>query len=936
MTNGNKEHPRQDALIWHANSTEIALNVMETTSQGLSEAEASLRLARWGANIIEKQVTDSALAILWRQINNPLIWVLMASSLLAVVLGKVTDGLVVLAVVVLNSLIGFFQEAKAGKAIQALVKMIPESTAVLRDGKLVVVPAESIVPGDIVSLSSGDRVPADLRLLRVKSFQVEEAALTGESLPVEKHSGTVPPDATLGDRLNMAYAGTMVTYGRAHAVVVATGMHTELGRISNMMRQTTDLQTPLTKALQQIAHYLTVWIVGVTLLLFGISLWRGFPLTDALLVGITLAVAAIPEGLPAVVTIALAIGVQRMARRRAIVRKLPAVETLGSTTVVCSDKTGTLTRNEMTVQNLWTRSGSHTLTGVGYEPSGTLMMDDKVVKDIPNDVRELLTASVLCNDATLTQQDDTWIVHGDPTEGALIVAGYKLGIPVDSIRESNRKLDIIPFESSHKFMATLHATQSGEKRVFVKGAPEIVAKFCSRLSDGSDLQIPDLLLEVEKMAGQGMRVLAVAGKPMAHTRDELSHHDIESGLTLYGLEGLIDPPRPEAIAAIEKCNMAGIVVKMITGDHKGTAQAIGRELGILDEGEALTGARIDEMSDAEFTHAALKTNVFARVAPEHKLRLVRALQKEGHVVAMTGDGVNDAPALKQANIGVAMGVTGTAVSKEASDIVLSDDNFASITAAVEEGRRVYDNLVKSLAFLLPTNLGLAFILMFAVLFFPLQIVEGTPMPLMPMLPTQILWINLVAAVALALPLGFETLEPSTMQRAPRNPNASIMSPFVLFRTFLVAILMSAGAVGIFYFEYSSHVLSAGGDYTEAAHSLALKGAQTEAVTSVIVFQIYYLLNCRSLRHSVLRIGMFSNPAIYVGIGVVLLLHAAFVYSGFMNGIFHTVPLAAQDIGLSVLVGAVILPVIWAEKTIWNRVTRKRKETGSHFAEDDDL
>jgi magnesium-transporting ATPase (P-type) len=910
------------SVAWHALPAPEALSRLSSSDAGLSSTEAKKRLEQHGPNALPRPKGDSALKLLWRQIDNPLIWVLLASSVIAMAMGKVVDGGVVLGVVVLNTIIGFIQEFRAGRAIEALIEMVPETATVVRDEARVTIPAADLVPGDVVVLQSGDKVPADMRVIHARNLKVEEAALTGESIASEKRLEPSEADAAIGDRHSLVYGGTLVTYGTGQAVVVATGLSTELGRISAMLKEATDLETPLTRALAVIAKYITIGIVVVTAVMIAFGLVRmhgqGVPLLEALkdtvIFAIALAVGAIPEGLPAIVTIALAIGVQRMAARRAIIRKLPAVETLGSTTVICSDKTGTLTRNEMTVQAIWTPSHTLRVTGVGYEPQGELRRGKDVVTPMPPEVEALLRDAALCNDATLMCEEGQWKLGGDPTEGALVVSAEKLGLHVTDLRKQWARLDAIPFESENQFMATLHGTPDGGHRIILKGAPEVVLARCQRHGDGSDFDREAVLKEVDRLASGGMRVLAIAAKtpPAALTDIDMIH--VEDGFELLGLQGMIDPPRPEAIEAVKACHAAGIMVKMITGDHKTTAQAIGHALDLNNDGSgALSGVQLSTMDDEELREAVREVNVFARVAPEHKLKLVRALQQEGHVVAMTGDGVNDAPALKQANIGVAMGITGTAVSKESADIVLTDDNFASIAAAVEEGRRVYDNLIKSLAFVLPTNIGLALILMFAVMVFPFDPATGEL--LLPMQPTQLLWINLVAAVALALPLAFEAKEPNVMSRPPRKPAEPVLSGFVVVRTIVVAVLMTAGCIGLFLYEYVfdiEHGMSA---------QMALAEAQTMAVTTVIVFQISYMLNCRSLRNSIFKIGLTSNPAIYIGIAVVVLLQLAFMYLPFMNWLFDTVPLDGDAWLKSILTGVFVLPVISIEK--WLRQRRAR-------------
>jgi Ca2+-transporting ATPase len=946
-----------DASPWFAVDAGVALERLRSTPLGLSSDEAAARLARHGANTLPRARGDTALDLLWRQIDSPLIWVLIASGAIAMVVDPtdgVANGLVILAVVLLNTLIGFVQEWKAGRAIEALATMVPESVGVLRDGRKQTIPAAALVPGDVVSLASGDRVPADLRLLSARNLHAEEAALTGESVPAHKFVDPVAADAAMGDRCCLLFGGTLVTAGAATAVVVETGASTELGRISQMLESTTSLDTPLTLALAEIGRTITLAIVLLAAAMLAVGTARamsgaglGFvpALRETAIFAIALAVGAIPEGLPAIVTIALAIGVQRMAARRAVVRKLPAVETLGSTTVICSDKTGTLTRNEMTVQALWTpASGVYTVSGVGYQPEGEIHRSGMPLATLPPDVHELLLCGALCNDASIVCEAGEWKIVGDPTEGALVVSAVKLGIAVEDLRQHFVRIDALPFESENQFMATLHrpaaavfgaAAPQGGGSIVMKGAPEAVLARCGAAA-GASLDASAVLREVERLAAQGMRVLAVAARPVPHEQSSVAMEDVASGLTLLGLQGMIDPPRPEAIVAIERCHAAGITVKMITGDHHETAAAIGAQIGILPRDphalRVVTGQQLAAMSEAELGRVAVQANVFARVAPEHKLALVRALQARGEVVAMTGDGVNDAPALKQANIGVAMGITGTSVSKDAAAIVLTDDNFASIAAAVEEGRRVYDNLIKSLAFVLPTNLGLAMILMVAVAFFPFaefeRLVNGVAQPvrelLLPMLPTQILWINLVATVALALPLAFEVKERNVMERRPRSPSRPVLSGFVIVRTFVAATLMCAGAVGLFYWEYAGGLTLTGRPANGAVSAaIALAEAQTMAVTTVIAFQIFYMLNCRSLRGTLASIGFFSNWTVFLGIGSLIALQALFIYAPIMNEIFGSAPLSPLDLLWATVTGAIILPVISIEKWVRNRRLARR-------------
>ncbi len=896
---------------WHAVTEQEVFSRLETASHGLTAAEAAERLRRFGPNTLFRKGNDGPWLILWRQFNNPIGWLLIASGVLALVLRKPTDAVVVFGAVGINAIIGFIQEYRAGKAIEALSAMMPEGATVLRDGHPLTVPADTLVPGDLVTLQGGDKAPADLRLIRVKNLLVEEAALTGESLPVAKRTDPTPADAPLGDRISMVYSGTLVVQGTAAGVVVATGNGTELGRINVLLSQTAQMETPLTRQLARVSSGITLAVVVVVAALITFGIWiKDAPVGESLMVAVSLAVAAIPEGLPAVITICMAIGVRRMANRHAVIRHLPAVETLGSTSVICSDKTGTLTRNEMTVQVAWVEEHEYRFSGIGYGPVGDIERDGIGLAKLPAPLHDLLTIAVLCNDAAIRPEGDGWAITGDPTEAALVVAGQKGGLATHEFRQRHERLDVIPFESDTKFMATLNRMEGG-RHILLKGALETVIERCV-LSGPERNRVREAM---ETYARQGMRVIACARK-VADRAEQLFPEEVTGGLFFAGLLCMIDPPRTEAMDAIRVCHGAGITVKMITGDHPVTAEAIGRQLGLLrPEQTAMEGRRLDGLSGAELQETALETNVFARVAPEHKLRLVEALQARQHVVAMTGDGVNDAPALKRADIGVAMGITGTAVSKEASKVVLMDDNFASIAAAVEEGRRVYDNLVRSLAFILPTNLGLACTLSVAMFFFPTVRVEGSAELLMAMSPSQTLWINLVASVTLSIPLAFEVLEPNAMRRAPRPVDEPVFSGFIVARLIVVAALMAAGGCGLFLWEYFR--LIGPEPVTMARHTLALAEAQTMCVTSITFTQIFYLLNCRSLRDSLLSQGIASNPAIFIGIGVLLLLQACFIYLPPLQTLFGSAPLDARSWLLAMGTGAVVLPVISLDKWLRN-------------------
>lgn len=909
---------KSDNNQWHAIDYKEVLENFESSLQGLEIEEVNKRQEKYGLNELRRKNKDGVLKVLWRQINNPLIWVLIGSSTLATALGKITDGMVVLAVVVVNSIIGFIQEYKAGKAIEALSNMVPENATVIRNGNIITIPVSEIVPGDIVQVAAGDRIPADMRIIQQKNLQVEEAALTGESVPSQKTTEAVNPDAVIGDRKCMVYSGTLVVSGTATAVVVKTGMDTELGKISDMLNETVDLDTPLTKKLGVIGKYLTIGIVAITAIIMFIGTYRALgqgvllfdALKESLIFAIALAVGAIPEGLPAVVTIALAIGVQRMAKRNAIIRKLPAVETLGSTTVICSDKTGTLTRNEMTVSELWNYNHSIQVTGVGYHKAGVFKQNNAELAVLPEEMLLLLKKAVLCSDANVLYTENEYSISGDPTEVALVVVAAKAGISIDGLRQEIPRKDVVPFDSEKQYMATLN------DNIILKGAPEVVLKRCSTHVGGVNLDTQKIISQIELLGSKGMRVLAIAQKTQSKS-DEISVDDIENGFEFIGLIGMIDPPRTEAIEAIKACHNAGITVKMITGDHHATARAIGMELNLSANGAVVTGVDLSKMSDAELDKTIQTTNIYARVAPEHKLRLVKALQNNNEVVAMTGDGVNDAPSLKQSNVGVAMGITGTSVSKESADIVLADDNFSSIAAAVEEGRRVYDNLLKSLAFLLPTNLGLAFILIYGIMFFPFNPI--TKELLLPMLPVQLLWINLVTAIALALPLAFEVKEPNVMNRPPRKPDEALFNGFVTFRVFFVSILMTVVTIVLFNWEYAYSLK------TGMAQTDALARSQSIAVTFIIFFQIFYLINCRSLKDSVFKIGLFSNGFIFLGIGSIMLLQAMFLYTPFMQKVFGTASLDGKGLFISFVAGSLIFIVISIEKWILRELLNKKEK-----------
>lgn len=855
---------------WHHLSKNEILDLLDTDAQqGLDLFEVKHRQERFGCNVLTPKKGKTPLQRFLLQFKNPLVYILLAASGVTAVLKDPLDAAVIFGVVLVNALIGYLQEARAEQSIAALAQTMSTEAAVLRSGKVLRLAAAELVPGDIVQLQAGSRVPADLRLISSRDLQVTEAALTGESIPVEKDAALhLAPDAVLAERRNMAYASTLVTYGTASGVVVATGDGSEIGRISKLISTAAELETPLTRKIAQFSRLLLVAILILSGLTLGIGLLRGQPLVDTLMATIALAVGAIPEGLPAAVTVTLAIGVSRMARRRAIIRNLPAVETLGSTTVICSDKTGTLTQNQMTVQQIHTLSGRYMVTGAGYQPLGDIIAQDGVPASWREDaaVLETLKAGLLCNDSQLVEVEGRWNIQGDPTEGALLTAANKAGLSQDSASHPAR-LDSIPFDSQHQYMATLHS----DGYIYIKGAAEVLLERCSGALDASgqsiDCRSDAFRQALENMASQGLRVLAFARleKPGA---EKIDFADIQD-LTLLGLQGMMDPPRPEVLSAIRASQQAGVTVKMITGDHALTAAAIGKQIGLCQDecGAVLTGAELSRLSDAELIEQAERVNVFARVAPEQKLRLVEALQARGHIVAMTGDGVNDAPALKQANIGVAMGITGTDVSKEAADMILTDDNFATIEAAVEEGRGVFDNLIKYISWTLPTNLGEGLVLLAA-------IIAGVTLPI---LPIQILWINMVTAGVLGVALSLEPKEPGLMQRKPRSQKAPLLSSTLVWRIILVSLIILVGAFGLF--EY------------ELARGASIEEARTVAVNVVIFVQLFYLFNARSMTRSPFQIGIFSNPWAIGGAVLMALIQILFTHAPFMHNLFSSAPIS---------------------------------------------
>ncbi len=896
---------------WHALSAQTALERLAAGPDGLSSTEAAELLARNGPNCLPPPPRRSALRRLLAQFHNVLIYILLIAGFSTAWLGHWVDSGVIFGVVLINAVIGFLQEGKAEQAMDAIRHLLSPHASVLRDGHFRDIPAEDLVPGDIVRLQSGDRVPADLRLLQVRELRIEEAALTGESVPVDKHTEPLAAGAVIGDRANLAFSGTLVSYGQGQGVVVATGAHTELGRISALLGRVTTLTTPLLRQIARFGRWLTIAILIVATVTFAIgSLVQHYPLDEMFLAAVALAVAAIPEGLPAIITITLAIGVQRMAQRNVIIRRLPAVETLGSVTVICSDKTGTLTRNEMTVQTLVTAAATVTVSGAGYAPHGEFRRDDtRLEPEDDGDLMELLRGGLLCNDAELlgpesTTQDsgDSWHVHGDPMEGALITVARKAGLDPQHEHASLPRTDAIPFESVHRFMATLHHDHAGHGFVYLKGAPEQILAMCNHERHaGEDRPLDPAYwhARTEVLAHAGQRLLAVAFLPAQDHLQSIGFRDVEAGLTLLGLFGFIDPPREDAREAVAECQAAGIRVKMITGDHRVTAQAIGRQLGIGHNNSACTGTELEALDDARLRQQVRDTDVFARTSPEHKLRLVQALQANGEVCAMTGDGVNDAPALKRADVGVAMGVKGTEAAKEAAEMVLTDDNFASIVAGVEEGRTVYDNIKKAILFILPTNGAEAFIVITA-------IALGR---MLPITPVQILWVNMITAVTLALALAFEPAEDALMCRSPRRPDEPLLSRFLVWRLLFVSVVLVVGVFGLFVWQRA-----AGTD---------LATARTLAVNALVFGEIFYLFNTRFLIASSLTPGVLhGNRTALVATVLVIGFQLLFTYLPPMQRLFGTssYPLALwwPVIGI----GAAVFVLVEVEKAWLRRRARR--------------
>jgi len=890
---------------WHSRENSEILTMSGTSqTHGLTETEAAKRLNTNGPNALSQKQGAGLLYCFMLQFNQPLIYILLAAGTITALFREWVDSGVIFGVVLVNACIGFIQEVKARKAIQALAKMVVSEATVIRNGKKQRCDSVNLVYGDIVHLQSGDKVPADIRLLSVRELRIDESALTGESVNAQKSSRTLSADTVLADRLNMAYSSTLVTYGTATGVVVATGNDTEIVRINTMIEGADVLATPLTRQISRFSMILLYVILGLAALTFLVGIMRGQSWLDMFMAAVALAVGAIPEGLPAALTITLAIGVSKMAKRNAIIRKLPAVETLGSTSVICSDKTGTLTQNQMTVQELFAGGALYSVTGSGYAPNGAIEGSDNATAPTVNSaLNECLIAGTLCNDAVLVHNNNDWKIEGDPTEGALISSALKAGHSRDELLKTLPRIDTLPFESQHQYMATLHHDKQNSRTIiYVKGSIESIVARSSHVLDAAGNDCPlnsaNFKQQADAMALKGLRVLAFARRIADETTTAVSHTTVAHHLTFLGFQAMIDPPREGSLAAVQACRHAGIQVKMITGDHELTAYSIARNVGIVNgdliKGKdipVLNGKAITALSDTELEARAADTFVFARVAPEDKLRLVKALQRNGNSVAMTGDGVNDAPALQQADIGIAMGITGTDVAKETADMILTDDNFATIEAAVEEGRGVYDNLIKFITWTLPTNFGEGFVILAA-------IIAGTTLPI---LPVQILWINMTTAVLLGLMLAFEPMEPGIMNRVPRKHNESVLSPTVLRLIILVGVMLLAGSFGLFEWALRT------------GHSEA--EARTIAVNVFVMGELFYLFNCRSLRYSLFKIGLFTNPYVLFGSVAMVLLQLLFTYAPFMHTAFQSASMGIVEWAACIGVGIIIYLVIELDKKL---------------------
>lgn len=898
--------------FWYQLSPEETFEILQSNYNGLSSEEADIRLKKFGYNELSFKKVNHFIRFI-KHFNNPLIYVLIFAAIVTAFLGEIIDVVVILGVVIVNAFIGFIQEGKAESSIKALEKMMIQECTVIRDGVKVVVNSNLLVPGDMVIMKSGTKIPADLRIIQAINLYADEAPLTGESLPVHKNSKALSDsDIPPADQKSMAFSGTFITQGSGTGVVVATGESTEMGKIAEIMKGTREIVTPLTKKMEKFTGILVVIIIIIAIVNFAFSLYFGFGFIYSFMASASLAVAVIPEGLPAVLTITLAIGVNNMAQQNALIRKLPSVEALGRATVICSDKTGTLTKNEMTVLRIFCGDKTYHIRKTGYEPEGDYLLNDKIinVSEDGKELSEILKAGLMCNDASLVKEDDHYKIIGDPTEGALIVSAYKA-----EITEKIPRIDEIPFQSENRYMATLH---QGEKKntLYVKGSPEQILKMCKTQLVGGELQkisSGEISSVADEMASEALRVLGFACKKLPSDVKKIKPEYLED-MTFLGLQGMMDPPREEVEDSIKRSKGAGIRTVMITGDHILTARAISEKLGIASpEEEVVNGKRLSKMSDEDLYNTVERVSVYARVAPEHKYRITSQLQKWGEIVAVTGDGVNDAPALKAADIGIAMGITGTDVSKEASDMVLADDNFASIVNAVEEGRHIFENIRKVILYALAANGGQGFIILSSVLltpFIPLFLVS------LPLEPVQILWINLFDSLFLALPLIMEPKEQGLLDNPPRDPDEQIVNFLFLRKVGLVSLAMTAGALSIF-------MIFGMPAFNNSVNELIVNQAQTAAFATVILVHVFYLITARSIHKSAFSFSPFSNKWILMGITIVLSFLLMIIYLEPLEFIFRTTAIPLDWWPIIVLFSLPGFLLIEIEKFLFKYI-KKRK------------
>ncbi len=873
---------------WHAISIEETLSILKSSHDGLTAGEAARRLKEYGVNELDTKRATPFILIFFRQFLNPLVYILIVASIIKFALGGVMDGSVILAVIMIMAVIGFIQEARAERAMEALKQLAAPKTRVKRDNKVEVIPSTEVVPGDILILESGDKVAADARIINVSSLKVNESILTGESVPVDKHSDKIAADAVIADRKNLLYMGTVITYGRTVAVVVASAMATEMGKIASAIKEVKPEKTPLQKSVHALGKWMILIAIAIVIILKLIGMSKGMAWGEIFMIAVAAVVSAIPEGLPAVVTVVLAVGMRMMAKRNAIIRKLVAVETLGSTTVICTDKTGTLTMNQMAVKRLWNNAKVIEVRGQECDTSAEFFYNDEII-DVKNDLslKLLFEIGVLCNDASLKFEDKKCSVIGDPTEGALLTAGVKAGLQKNAIEKLFPRLSEIPFQSEKQYMATLHQKEI-VRLAYVKGAPEkILSLSAFALKDGGQEHLNDsfrtsILEAVNSMAKDAMRVLALAYCEISSGKDSLTEDDFAGKLIFVGLAGMIDPPRPEAIESVRLCKEAGIRVVMITGDNKLTAGAIAKEVGIATD-DILTGVEVDKMSDEEVAEKAKTVSVFARIEPLHKLKIVKAIKKLGNIVAMTGDGVNDAPALEAADIGIAMGITGTDVAKEASDMVLADDNFASIVAAVEEGRVIFNRLRNAVLFLLTTCFGELFVLILCVLF------TGKA----PLLPIQILWINLVTGALIAIPLGLEPRVGNELQFPPRHPKVGLIYPGMVMRITWLASGLSVSAFLLFAW---------------CLQRFSIEESRTIVFCSIVTFEWLVAFNARSDEITIFKLGVFKNTALVKAIVIAVVLQIMVIYADVVRPLFNSVPLKPFEWLIALFPGSIIFAI----------------------------